>query len=305
MPTLHENQQGEDTRTVLVFGATGRQGGAVATALKAGGWHVRALVRKLDSDAAKALASGGMQIMAGDLSDLASIRAAMTGSYGVFSMQPNSGSEGSDVTDADEIRFGKAVVDIAVESGVQHLVYSSAGIISRGLTGLANLDSKIAIEEYVRGSGMTHTIVRPATFMDLLVNPGMGLNRGTFSFFLHPDQSAQFVAVEDIGNVVAAVFADRARFASRIVDIAGDEVNGLDLEVALSQASGRPIAYRRFSAAMLDSDPALRRNAKVFDEGRGTGNANIAELDQEFGHLQRVHEWLAGSGSSMLRAAMV
>lgn len=55
----------------------------------------------------------------------------MAGMYGVFSMQPKSGSAASNVTNADEVRFGKTVADIAVEAGVRYLVYTSAGIISK------------------------------------------------------------------------------------------------------------------------------------------------------------------------------
>jgi hypothetical protein len=44
------------------------------------------------------------------------------------------------------------------------------------------------------------TIVRPVTFMEMLVMPGFGLDEGRFSFFAKPDQSMRFPAVEDIGS---------------------------------------------------------------------------------------------------------
>jgi uncharacterized protein YbjT (DUF2867 family) len=37
-------------KTVLVFGATGQQGGSVATALRSHGWQVKALVRDPKSE---------------------------------------------------------------------------------------------------------------------------------------------------------------------------------------------------------------------------------------------------------------
>lgn len=291
-------------RTVLVLGGTGKQGGAVAAALRARNWSVRALIRDLDSDAAKALASGGVKLFRGDFSDVSSIRTAMAGVHGVFSMQPNSGSPASGVTDADEMRFGMSVADIAVESGVRHLVYTSAGIISKGRTGLQNLDSKIEIEDHIRSLDIVSTIVRPGTFMDLFVLPGMGLDQGTFSFFLRPEQSAQVIAVEDIGTIVAAIFGDPDRFGGRTIEIAGDEVTGLGLEDALGQAAGRPIAYQRFPDALLESSPFLARNAKLFDEGRATGNADIAALEREFGVLLKLKEWLAGFGKPLLQNAL-
>lgn len=290
--------------TVLVFGATGKQGGAVATALNARGWMVRALVRNLDSDASRALASRGIHLFPGDFSDVASIRTAMAGVHGAFNVQPSSGSAGSGVTDADEVRFGRTVADLAVESGVRHLVYSSAAIISKGPTGMPHLDCKIEIEEHIRSLNMASTIVRPGTFMDLLTLPGMGLNQGTFSFFLRPDQPAQFIAAEDIGKIVATVFGDVGRFAGRTIDIAGDELTGLDLENVLSEAAGRSIVYHRYPDAVLEDNPFLRRIAELFDEGRASGNADIAALKREFGDLLSCREWLAGTGKPLLQSAL-
>jgi uncharacterized protein YbjT (DUF2867 family) len=256
---------------VLVFGATGKQGGAVATALNARGWTVRALVRNLDSDASRALASGGIHLFPGDFSDVASIRTAMAGVQGAFSVQPSSGSAGSGVTDADEVRFGKTVADLAAERGVRHLVYSSAAIITKGPTGMPHLDCKIEIEEHIRSLNIASTIVRPGTFMDLLTLPGMGLNQGTLSFFLRPDQPAQFIAAEDIGKIVATVFGDVGRFAGRTIDIAGDELTGLDLQNVLSEAAGRSIVYHRYPDAVLEDNPFLRAHRRVVQRGARFG----------------------------------
>ena len=74
------------SKAVLVFGATGQQGGSVATALRAERWHVRALVRDLAAEKAKALQSSGVEIIQGDLADATSIEKAMSGVYGVFSV---------------------------------------------------------------------------------------------------------------------------------------------------------------------------------------------------------------------------
>ena len=53
-------------RTVLVTGATGKQGGATARALAGKGFRLRAMTRHPDGDAAKAIASDtGAEIVAG------------------------------------------------------------------------------------------------------------------------------------------------------------------------------------------------------------------------------------------------
>ena len=299
-----DNSSAHD-RTVLVFGATGQQGGAVARALRDLGWSVRALVRTPDSDNAKALAARGMQLAAGDFSDIASIERAMTGAYGVFSVQPSSGQGAVyGVSDADEIRYGKSIADIAADTGVQHLVYTSVNAAGPKKTGMGHFDSKAEIERHIRGLDITSTIIRPAGFMELLMLPGMGLDKGYFMSFVRPDQRAQIIAVQDIGTIVASIFADAKRFAGRIIEIAGDEITGSSLGESLSRAAGRPIIYRRFPDNLLEEDRFLGRLAALFDDGRLAGNADIDALISEFGRLTSFDAWLAGPGKPLLETAL-
>ena len=136
-----EKDEGPD-KIVLVFGATGQQGGAVASALRADGWAVKAFVRDLLSDKARALSCLGVSLAQGNFLDTASIRNAMAGVYGVFSVQPSSGQGAVyGVSDEDEVRFGKTIADAAVESGVQHLVYTSVNAAGPEKTGMGHFDS--------------------------------------------------------------------------------------------------------------------------------------------------------------------
>src|ERR1700740_2004145 len=73
-------------RSVLVTGATGQQGGAVARALLSRGHRVKALARKPDSDAARQLMSAGADLMTGDLGDAASVLRAASGVGTMFLM---------------------------------------------------------------------------------------------------------------------------------------------------------------------------------------------------------------------------
>lgn len=296
----------EDEKTVLVFGATGQQGGAVARALGSAGWHVRALVRDPAGEKAKALEATGVALHKGDFSDVASIEAAMSGVYGVFSVQPSSGQGAAyGVTDEEEVRYGKTVADMAMKHGVEHLIYTSAGAAGKGKTGLGHFDSKTEIEEHIRVICPTrNTIVRPAAFMEMLMLPGMGLDRGTFSFFVRPDQAMQFIAVNDIGKIVASIFADPGRFAGQIIEIAGDEVTGSGMQETLSRAAGRTIAYSRFPDSLLEQNAFLGRLAALVDDGRCAGSVDIEALRRDFGALTTLDAWLSGPGKPLLEAAL-
>jgi predicted dehydrogenase len=72
-------------KTVLVTGATGLQGGSVARhLLRSGKYNVRCLSRNTASDKARALRHAGGELVAGDLGDHASLKAAMAGCDVVF-----------------------------------------------------------------------------------------------------------------------------------------------------------------------------------------------------------------------------
>ncbi|MDE1186268.1 MAG: NmrA/HSCARG family protein [Pantoea sp.] len=293
-------------KTILVFGATGQQGGAVAAALRAQGWPVTALVRDVDSAKARALATSGVALARGDLADRSSIEAAMAGVYGVFSVQPSSGQSVADggVTDAEEIRYGSDIADIAKASGVKHLVYTSVNAAGPEKTGMGHFDSKSRIEAHIAGLDIASTIIRPSAFMEILMLPGMGLDQGMFSFAMQPDQPMQFIAVEDIGRIVAGIFADPATFTGRTIEIAGDALTGNELAGRLSQAAGRPIRYLRFPDSLLDDNLFLAGLVALVDDGRLAGNADLAALRRDFPGLLTMEQWLETTGKPLLLAAM-
>ena len=70
--------------SVLVTGATGQQGGAVARALLSRGHRVKALTRKADSNAARQLMSAGADLVTGDLGDAAPVLKAASGVSAMF-----------------------------------------------------------------------------------------------------------------------------------------------------------------------------------------------------------------------------
>jgi uncharacterized protein YbjT (DUF2867 family) len=291
----------DNKRSILVFGATGQQGGSVAAALLKAGWPVRALVRDPASSKAAALRNAGAQIVQGDLADAASLRAAMQGVHGVFSVQPS--SPGGTVTDDDETRFGIAIADLAHACGVAHLVYSSVASVEAGV-GLGHFESKATIEAHIRTLPLNATIIRPYTFMEMLVMPGFGLDSGHLSFFMRPDQPMGVLAVADIGKCVAAIFADPARFSGVTLDLAGDMVRGQDLATLFTEAAGRTITYARFPDEVLAVNPFLRKLTDMLDRAQPTDATALLELRRLNPEMQSLRTWLAGDGREAFRAAL-
>ncbi len=138
-------------RTVVVCGATGRQGGAVARHLLRDGWHVRALTRTPTGTAGTALAQVGAEVVGADMGDPASLRAPMRGAYGLYSVQ-NPMISGHEA----EIAQGRHVADTALEAGVHHVVYGSAGVGIAG-TGVGSWESKLEVRAHMEGLGLSLT----------------------------------------------------------------------------------------------------------------------------------------------------
>jgi len=261
--------------TVLVTGATGQQGGAVAAALLARGHRVRAFTRKPAS--AGALAARGAEIINGDLGDPATLVEAARGVDAVFLMG-NSFEAGP----AAEAAQGIAAVDALARAGAAHVIYSSVGSADRH-TGIPHFDSKYEVERRLAGSGLRHTIVAPAAFMENLISPwGIGpLLGGTLAMALPADRPLQQVALADVGRFVAAVAERRQELAGRRIDIAGDAPTGTAMATAFARAMGRPVAHTEIPlAAMRAQNLELATMFEWFD--RVGYSADIAGLRREF-----------------------
>ena len=155
---------GAGRRVIVVTGATGLQGAAVTRHLLNDGWHVRGLTRNRVSKQAQVLAALHVEVVQGDMGEADSLRPIFEGAYGVYSVQ-NPFIGGPDA----EVRQGKNVADVAKDSGVQHLVYGSAGIGRKG-TKIPSWETKLQIEEHMQALGLPLTILRPMAFMELMTD---------------------------------------------------------------------------------------------------------------------------------------
>lgn len=72
-------------KLVTVFGATGEQGSSVIAALH-GRYQIRATTRNTTSKAAQALKKQGVEVVEVHQSSLESVKAAISGAYGVFAV---------------------------------------------------------------------------------------------------------------------------------------------------------------------------------------------------------------------------
>jgi uncharacterized protein YbjT (DUF2867 family) len=222
---------------VLVTGATGNQGGAVARALLVAGRPVRALVRDPSSAPALRLAAAGATLVHGDLDDPASLKEAVTGATAVFSMVT---ADYANLMADFEVQRARNLVTASREAGIEQIVHSS-------VSGTGNDDpeafeeerwgafpahywhSKIESERVVRAAGFpVWTILRPATFMENLKQPSLwfaGFTSNRLTVVNDLDVPRPWIAVQDIGTATLPALTNPRRFHEVVLELAGDEVS--------------------------------------------------------------------------------
>jgi uncharacterized protein YbjT (DUF2867 family) len=214
----------DKSRTIVVTGATGLQGGAVARHLLSSGWHVRALTRNPKSDKAQTLSALGAEVVQGDMAEPSTLMPIFAGTYAVFSVQNPiiSGIEG-------EISQGKNVAEAARQVGVQHLIYGSAGTGMKG-TGVPAWESKLVIEEHMKSLGLPLTILRPMAFMELMTEKNFFPPVSTWHIMpklMGGSRKLPWLCTDDLGFIVAKAFAEPDRFIGKELQLASD-VHSLD-----------------------------------------------------------------------------
>jgi uncharacterized protein YbjT (DUF2867 family) len=226
--------------TVLVFLATSRQGSATIDALlKVGMFKVAGTTR---SGASPALAAKGVEVFPFKMGDQASAEAAIKASgaslvWFTTLMQP---------TRAKEAGHGVCIVDACRASKtVTHVVFSSVADADKAPDAVAHFKSKLDIENYLKASGLTFSILRPVAFFENFDDPANwnALAPGSIKGLWPASLSVLCVATADIGKAGAVMLANPSAWAGKTLDCATEHVDGAKLAAALTQASGVESTY--------------------------------------------------------------
>lgn len=286
--------------TVLVSGATGKQGGAVARALLKKGHAVRALTRNPASASSNSLRELGAEIFRGNFDNPISLVRAMTGIDAVFAM-----STPFEFGIEAEISEGKNIAKAAKDAGIGHFVFNSSASADQN-TGIPHFESKAKIEAYIRSLNLPFTIVGPVFFMENLFTPWMRpeLERGKLQLPLPPFTRLQAICLADIGEFDAAVLENPERFLGKRIEIAGDELSGVHMAEVLTESLGRTIEYVEIPLEQVRLDaPEM---ATMFDWFNHVGTqVDINSLRREYKGIgwHRFEDWVKRQDWSFLKKA--
>ena len=274
-------------RIIAVVGATGSQGAGLCEAILGdpdGGFACRAITRNPGSEKARALKAKGIEVVAADLDDEASLTAAFSGAHGVFGVTnyPETGSVEREQQQAVNIAKAARAADVAhviwstLDDTAQWLPLSDPRMPTLlGKYKVPHSDSKGQIDHVFTDLGLPTTFLLTCFYWDNFYNHGWGPERGPdggYALTL-PIGKARMpgMAAGDIGACAYGIFRAGAGYIGKTVGIAGEHLSGAEMAGKFSGALGidcryspmSPEAYRNLGFPGADD---LGNMFQMFDE---------------------------------------
>ena len=180
--------------------------------------------------------------MIGDLRDPPSLARACEGAEQVVAAAHSLLGRGKDASKFVDLQGHKDLIDAAKAAGVEHFVYTSIYPCD-GFDCVPFVRMKQEVERYLEASGLSHTIIRPTAFMEAHAEAFIGkpiLETGKVSLFGRGDNPRNFVAADDVAQVVVMVLTDPA-LRGGVVDVGGPEnLSNMEVVRLYEQRAGRP-----------------------------------------------------------------
>jgi uncharacterized protein YbjT (DUF2867 family) len=303
-------------KIIAVLGSTGAQAGGLVRAIladKGGGFAVRAITRKPDSDKGKALAKAGAEVVAADLDDVESLTRAFTGAYGVYGLtnfwEHFSGDK--------ELQQGRNIAAAARNAGVKHVIWSTFEDTRdrlplsdnrmptlQGKYKVAHFDAKAEANKAFTEGGVPTTFLYTSFYWENFIAFGAGPKKGEDGKYALTlplrDKKMPGIGVEDIGPAAYAIFKRGNEFIDKTVGIAGEHLTGAQMAASLGKALGIEVGYNDVPADVYRSfgfpgadDMGNMLQYKADFEAEYCGIRPIAFTRELHPGLQTFDQWLA------------
>jgi uncharacterized protein YbjT (DUF2867 family) len=218
--------------TILITGATGTVGTQLLKTLSNLEVKVRAGVHSIIKG--EKLKLPHVELCEIEFQKPESLKAAMTGVDRVFMITPFT---------EDQVELGKVTIDAAKAAGVKHFVKLSA-LGAGAEPGIQLGRWHREMEKYLEASGLTYTIIRPATFMQNFANytGDSIINEDTIYLPLGAGK-VSYIDVRDIATIACHVLTSD-KFFNQTIEITGPEaISCQEVAKAISDATGKDVKY--------------------------------------------------------------
>jgi uncharacterized protein YbjT (DUF2867 family) len=218
---------------ILITGASGSVGGAVLQAIRQSGRPFRAMYRSAE-DAGKAPA--GVATAVADFASKDSLKSALAGGgieqvFLVCSPIPQL------------VDYESNVIDVSRESGVKHIVLSSALGAGDYQKSFPSWHHKVEVK--LQASGIGYTILRPNGFLqNLLTYNAPGIRAQSAFYAGQGDSRVSLLDVRDVAAVAAKALLSPAEHAGKTYELHGPEaLTNAEIAARISAVVGRTVTY--------------------------------------------------------------
>lgn len=305
-------------KIIVVFGATGAQGGGLVRAIlndPESEFAVRAITRKPDSEEAKALQAMGAEIVSADIDDKESMKQALQGAYGAFFVT----FYWAHFSPEREYEEARSMAEAAKDAGLQHIIKSTLEDTRnwvpldddrmptlQGKYKVPHFDAKGASDHFFTDLELPVTFVLPAFYWDNLLTSGPQKGPDGKLYITYPldDKKMAGIAAEDIGKCAYGILKKGKELIGKSIGLAGEQLTGKEMAKELSEALGKevlfnnvtPKTFRGFGFPGADDLGNMFQFYRDFDEVCNT-NRNVdfsRELNPE---LKTFRQWLEENAS--------
>lgn len=308
----------QDKKIIAVVGATGAQGGGLVRAIlddPDGGFAARAITRDVNSDKAKALAARGVEVVAADSDDAASLERALQGAHGAYFVT----NFWEHFSPEKEKTQARNLAQAAKAAGIRHAIWSTLEDTRKrvpldddrmptlmGEYKVPHFDAKGESDAYFIEAGVPTTFLLTSFYWDNLIHFGMGPKPGADGVldFVLPMGEAKLpgIAAEDIGRCAYGIFKAGDAYIGRTVGIAGEKLTGTQMAAALTTALGREVRYQAVTPTQFRAFgfPGAEDLGNMFQykhdfEAEFCGASDVAQARVLNPGMQSFAQWLTGN----------
>ncbi len=252
-----------EKKIIVVFGATGAQGGGLARAICKdinGEFACRAITRDKDSDKAKELANLGAEVVNADIDDPGSLLKAMEGAYGAYCVT----FFWSHFSPEREMEEARNMAEAAKACGLKHLIWSTFEDTRKyipleddrmptlmGNYKVPHFDAKGEANHFFTDNGVPTTFLLTCFYWDNMIYFGMGPKKGADGnlvlTFPMGEKRLSGISSDDIGKCAYGIFKKGQELIGKTVGIAGEHLTGAEMADALTKVLAKKVTYQAIS----------------------------------------------------------
>lgn len=277
---------------ILIIGATGNLGGAVARNLLSEGKSVRAMTRTPEK--AEALKVLGAEIVTGDVRDRQSLTRACQGIEKIFAASHSFEGKGNNSPQIVDGQGNRNLIDAAKAAGVRHMVFTSA-LGARSDHPVDFFRIKCQTEQYLKDSGLSYTILRPAAFMEswveMIAQPILSTGKATI--FGTGKNPVNYVAVADVARF-AQIGLETPAAKNQVIEIGGPaDFSTEQIIEMIEQATGKTAKRSYTPLGMMKVMKVFTRPFNPVLSRMITAGINFATTDQTFNMAETLKKYPA------------